>query len=74
MSKKRRSLKKSLGTLGTIVFYILSLYGGYKIPSMIPQILGVLAVLIAAFFSIKKYGGNISTHVNTHVPNHTEEK
>ena len=59
----KRSLKKTLGTWGTIVIYIISLYGSFKIPTMIPQILGVLAVLVAGLFSIKKYGGNISTHV-----------
>lgn len=59
----KHSLKKSLGTWGTIVVYVLSLYGGYKIPTMIPQITGVLVVMIMGFFSIKKYGGNISTNI-----------
>ena len=52
----KRSLKKTLGTIGTIVVYILSLYGGYKLPKQIPQIIGVLVVYNAALFSIKKYG------------------
>ncbi len=55
----KKSLKKTLGTIGTIVVYILSLYGGYKLPNTIPQIIGVLVVYNAALFSIKKYGQNI---------------
>jgi len=59
----KHSLKKTLGTWGTVVVYILSLYGGYKIPTMIPQITGVLVVMVMGFFSIKKYGGSISTNI-----------
>ncbi len=52
----KHSLKKSLGTWGTIVIYVISAYGAYKVPTLIPQILGVLSVLVAGLFSIKKYG------------------
>ncbi len=56
---KKHSLKKSLGTIGTFVVYLLSLYGGYKLPATIPQIIGVLVVYNSALFSIKKYGTKV---------------
>ena len=55
----KHSLKKSLGTWTLVVIWILSLYGGFKKPEMIPQILGVLSVLAMGLFSIKKYGTSL---------------
>ena len=52
----KRSLKKTLGTIGTLLFYTICGYGSYKDPSMIPSILWPLATYAAALFGIKKYG------------------
>ena len=60
----KHSLKKSLATWGTVTMYIMALYGGYKVPASIPQLIGVIATYNAALFGIKKYGPN----------GHTEEK
>lgn len=59
----KHSLKKSLATWGTLIVYVMALYGGYKLPETIPQLIGVLVVYNAALFGIKKYGPNGHTEI-----------
>ena len=50
------SVKKSLGSIGSIVIFVISLYGSWKQPEMIPNILWPLMAFVSALFGIKKFG------------------
>ena len=50
------SVKKSLGSIGSIVIFVISLFGSWKQPEMIPNILWPLMAFVSALFGIKKFG------------------
>ncbi len=50
------SVKKSLGTIGSVCIFAISLYGSGKQPEMIPNILWPLMAFVSALFGIKKFG------------------
>ena len=51
------SVKKSLGSIGSICIFAISLYGAYMQPEQIPNILWPLMAFVGALFGIKKFGG-----------------
>ena len=50
------SVKKSLGSIGSVCIFAISLYGSWKQPEMIPNILWPLMAFVGALFGIKKFG------------------
>ena len=50
------SVKKSLGSIGSACIFAISLYGAWKQPEMIPNILWPLMAFVSALFGIKKFG------------------
>ena len=44
------SVKKSLGTIGSVCIFAISLYGAGKQPEMIPNILWPLMTFVGALF------------------------
>ncbi len=50
------SVKKSLGTIGSVCIFAISLYGSGTQPEMIPNILWPLMAFVSALFGIKKFG------------------
>ncbi len=53
------SVKKSLGSIGSIVIYAIAMFGAYKQPEQIPNILWPLMAFVSALFGIKKFGNKI---------------
>lgn len=53
---KKRSLKKSLATIGTIEIDLLAAYVIYKDPTLVGQVFWPMIIYHAALFGIKKFG------------------
>ena len=68
---KNRSLKKTLGTIGTFLIWTISAYVIYKVPEQVGNVLWPLIVYNAALFGIKKFGANFS-HNNNDYNDHEE--
>lgn len=50
------SVKKSLGSIGSFCIFAISIFGSWKQPEMIPNILWPLMAFVSALFGIKKFG------------------
>lgn len=55
-----KSVKKTLGSLGCVVFFTLCIIGALKEPKCVESLLWPLMGLIAALFGIKTFGGVLS--------------
>ena len=53
------SVKKSLGSLGTVVIYGIALYVIWKEPTQVGNVLWPLIVYVAALFGLKKIGTKV---------------
>ena len=53
---KKRSLKKSLAAIGTIVIWFIAIYVTIKVPEEVANVLWPLIVYNSALFGIKKFG------------------
>lgn len=57
MDKKIVSTKKTLGTVGAMVFFLACGYAVFRDPQLVQVVLWPLAALIAGLFGIKSFSG-----------------
>lgn len=51
------SVKKTLGTIGALVFFGISGYAVFREPTQVGNVLWPLGIMISALFGIKTFGG-----------------
>lgn len=55
-NRRRASIKKRLGIIGSLCIFVISVYGSITDTSLISTILWPLITFVAALFGIKKFG------------------